>query len=63
MTPAPMKTKVECSELFDALGYPGYDIAQRALEAEGWVYLIQYDAWFHPLDPVRVILNAEQETV
>ena len=28
------------------LGYPtACDIAQQALEAEGWTYLIQFDAW------------------
>lgn len=37
---------VACSDLYELYGPDGYDIAQQALVASGWVYDILYDAWF-----------------
>lgn len=39
---------IYCADLV-RLGYPaGYAKAEKALESEGFVYLIAYDAWVSP---------------
>ena len=37
-----------CGDLYKAFG-SRYSAAQNTLEMNGWVYMIQYDAWFPDL--------------
>lgn len=49
---------IPCTILFRAMdGYPGYDAAQRTLAANGWVYVIQFDAWIFGIEAAKAAVQ------